>query len=205
MNWITKIIAKILYWLTGPVMRVLYPAEIIWENKQLTEACLKGNCIVFSNHNSHVDGLYFTRRLNKYHINTYVGKDWYEKKKINWLFRNLPYIPVDRKQMDTAWMLAGKEKLNALENIYIFPEGHTSAPDFFDEFKPGFLMLAKQTNASLVPIYMHDKFKVFHKVKIVIGKPVQVDLQEKGRPSIVMKKHAAFCRESVMQLSKLCN
>lgn len=184
-------------------MRLIYPMKVTWEDKKQTHEALAGPCVIFSNHNSLVDGLYLTRYLKKYKVSTYVAKDWYDKPRFNWIFRSTPYIPMERKQLDTSWMEEGKEKLNNRESIYIFPEGHLTPRDEYDEFKPGFLMLAKQTDATLIPIYLEKGFQLFRRTRVVIGKPLALDLKEKGRPSQVLKKHAETCREEVIRLSTL--
>lgn len=184
-------------------MRLIYPMKVIWEDKKLTQEALAGPCVIFSNHNSLVDGLYLTRYLKKYKVSTYVAKDWYDKPQFNWIFRSTPYIPMERKQLDTSWMEEGKEKLRNRESVYIFPEGHLTGQDEFDEFKPGFLMLAKQTDATLIPIYLEKGFRLFHRTRVVIGKPLLLDLKEKGRPSQVLKKHAETCRRQVILLGAM--
>lgn len=196
-------IAKCAFAIANVVMRVMYPPKITWEDKKATQKVLKTSCVLYSNHTSHVDGLYMTRLLGKYRVHTFVARDWYDKKKINWLFRNLPYIPIDRKEMDTSWLDLGVDKLNDGCPVYLFPEGKTSKTGELGEFKPGFLMLAKWTKASVVPICIDGNFKVFHRIHIIIGKPLELDLDEEGRPSIVLKKYAAICKEQIEKMKNV--
>lgn len=195
-------IAKLAFALANGVMRIMYPPMLTWEDKKATREILKSPCVIYSNHTSHVDGFYLTRLLGKYHVHTFVAKDWYEKKKFNWLFRNLPYIPMNRQEMDTGWLAKGLESIKNGFPIYIFPEGHTSSTGEMDEFKPGFLMLAKQADVPVVPICIDGSFGLFHRIHIIIGKPVEVDLHEDGRPSIVLKKCAVTCRDRVCKLKE---
>ena len=193
-NGILKGVARFAFWASYPILRFIFPMKIHWEDKKATQEALKKSCVVFSNHLGYVEGLYMTRLLHKYRIWTFVGKDWYEKKKINWLFRNLPYISIDRKGgMDTEWMDRTNEVMKSGASIYILPEGHTSKNGVMDEFKPGFLVLAKQTGATPVPMYISRKIKLFKLTHLVIGRPLSFDLNEKGRPSLVLKK---YCEES---------
>lgn len=204
MNVILKGIAKFLFWASYPVLRVLYPMKIHWEDKAATEKAFKGSCVVFSNHLGYVEGLFMTRLLHRYRVWTFVGKDWFEKKPINWLFRNLPYISVDRKGgMDTSWLDTTTSIMKSGASIYILPEGHTSPAGHMDEFKPGFLVLAKQTDATPVPMFISRKIKPFRLTHLVIGKPLDLDLHEKGRPSLVLKKYCEECRSVVESLEKL--
>lgn len=204
MNVILKGIAKFLFWASYPVLRALYPMKIHWEDKEATEKAFKGSCVVFSNHLGYVEGLFMTRLLHRYRVWTFVGKDWFDKKPINWLFRNLPYISIDRKGgMDTSWLDTTTEVMKRGASIYILPEGHTSPAGQMDEFKPGFLVLAKQTDATPVPMFISRKIKPFRLTHLVIGKPLDLDLHEKGRPSLVLKKYCEECRSAVESLEKL--
>ena len=204
MNVILKGIAKFLFWASYPVLRVLYPMKIHWEDKAATEKAFKESCVVFSNHLGYVEGLFMTRLLHRYRVWTFVGKDWFDKKPINWLFRNLPYISIDRKGgMDTSWLDTTTEIMKSGASIYILPEGHTSPAGQMDEFKPGFLVLAKQTDSTPVPMFISRKIKPFRLTHLVIGKPLDLDLHEKGRPSLVLKKYCEECRSAVESLEKL--
>lgn len=200
MESLKRATAKLAFAIANGVIRILYPPKLTWEDKKFTKEILKKPCVVFSNHTSHVDGFYLTRLLGKYRVHTFVARDWYDKKKLNWLFRNLPYIPMNRQEMDTSWLSMGLEKIKDGCPVYIFPEGHISKTGEMDEFKPGFLMMAKQAGIPVVPICIDGRFRLFHKMHIIIGKPVDVDLNEDGRPSIVLKKCAAACRERVCEM-----
>lgn len=202
MEPIIRVIVKIIYVIAIPVLRIIYPTKLIWENKDKSQEVLKKPCLIYSNHTGYSDGLFMTSLLTRYNVYIFVGKDWYEKKKLNWLFRNLRYIPIDRQQMDTSWIYKGVETLEAGRSIYFFPEGHTSRDGNMLDFKPGFLMLAKQSGVPLVPICIDNKMKPFHFTRIIIGEPQHPDLKEEGRPSAVLRKHAEKCKMSVLRLKK---
>ncbi len=202
MEPLIKVVVKIIYCIAIPVLRLIYPTRIIWENKEATIKVLKKPCLVYSNHTGYSDGLYMTSLLTRYNVYIFVGKDWYEKKSLNWLFRNLRYIPIDREQMDTSWIYKGVEALEKNRSIYFFPEGHTSKDGNMLEFKPGFLMLAKQSGVPIVPICIDNKMKPFHFTRIIIGTPQTPNLKEEGRPSAVLRKHAGECKLSILRLKK---
>lgn len=197
---VKAVCAKCAFAIANIVIRIIYPPKITWEDKKSTKNVLSNTCVLYSNHTSHVDGLYMTRLLGKYKVHTYVARDWYDKKKINWLFRNLPYIPIDRKDMDTSWLELGVDKLNDGCPVYLFPEGKTSKNGELGEFKPGFLMLAKKAKVPVVPICIDGEFRMFHRIHIIIGKPLKMNLNEEGRPSIVLKKYAAICKEQIEKM-----
>ena len=202
MEPIIRVVVKIIYIIAIPVLRIIYPTKLVWEDKAKSQEVLKKSCLIYSNHTGYSDGLYMTSLLTRYNVYIFVGKDWYEKKKLNWLFRNLRYIPIDRQQMDTSWIYKGVETLKMGRSIYFFPEGHTSKDGNLLDFKPGFLMLAKQSGVPLVPICIDNKMKPFHFTRIIIGAPQMPDLKEEGRPSAVLRKHALNCKKTVLLLKK---
>lgn len=205
MEIIIRGFARFIFWAAYPFLRLIYPMKIVWEDKKTTrETLLNGNCVVFSNHLGYVEGLFMTRLLKRYKVWTFVGRDWYEKKGINWLFRNTPYISIERKGgMDTSWLDNAKGVMAKGASVYVLPEGHTSPIDQMDEFKPGFLMLAKQNDSALVPMYISRKIEPFKFTTLVIGKPLIYDLHEEGRPSLVLKKYCNECRTAVDNLGIL--
>lgn len=199
-----RICVKIIYFILMvlPTLNIVYPHRVIWEDKKKTKEALKKACVVYSNHTGYSDGLFMSDCFRKYHLHTFVGKDWYEKKKLNWLFRNLRYIPIDRQQMDTSWLVKGKKILDNGESIYFFPEGHTSKDGLMLEFQPGFLMLAKKCESTLIPVCIDRKIKPFKFFRVIIGAPQELDLNAPGRPSVVLKQQAELCKKKIIKLKK---
>lgn len=202
MEWLFRGTAKIAYALSNVVVRIMFFPIVTWEDKQATKAALKEKCVIYCNHTSLYDGLYVPRILGKNNVHTFTGKDWYEKKKINWLFRNLPFIPVNRQEMDTSWLDLGVKKIEEHNPIFIFPEGRISRSRIPHDFKPGFLMLAKRADAVLIPVCVDSKYKLFHPMHIIIGAPQKLDLNEDGRPSQVLKKYCGVCRDANLALKE---
>ena len=143
MEILKRFAAKLAFAIANGVIRILYPPKVTWEDKKGNERCVekKATVLFYSNHTSHVDGFYMTRLFGKYRVHTFVARDWYDKKKINWLFRNLPYIPMNRQEMDTSWLSMGLEKMNEAARSTYSRKDNTSHTGVMDEFKPGFLML----------------------------------------------------------------
>ena len=198
---VQTVVVGFLYITVIPSLHIIYPRKVIWEDKKASKEVLKKACVIYSNHTGYSDGLFVFGLFAKYHPYTFIGKDWYEKKKLNWLFRHLRYIPIDRTQMDTSWLLKGKKVTDEGNSIYFFPEGHTSKDGLLLEFQPGFLMLAKQSNIPLVPICLDRKVDFFKPVRVIIGKPIYIDFKkEPGRPSVVLKKYAEVCKDAVIDL-----
>lgn len=199
---IETVIVKIIYFFTIPTLYLIYPHKVIWEDKKASKEAMKKPCVVYSNHTGYSDGLFMLGMFWRYGLYTFIGKDWYEKKKYNWLFRHLKYIPIDRTQMDTSWLMKGKKVIEEGNGIYFFPEGHTSKDGLMLEFQPGFLMLAKQCKLKLVPVCIDRKIEPFKPFRIIVGKPQEFDFAGEGRPSVLLKKYALECKKSIILLKK---
>ena len=203
LNWAFEaVIVWFLYIGTWPVLRILYPRRIIWEDRKASRAVMKKCCVIYSNHTGYSDGLFVFDILRRFNPYTFIGKDWYEK---NIFFHRLlmhrRYIPLDREQMDTSWLMKGKKVVDEGKSIFFFPEGHTSKDGLLLEFQPGFLMLAKQSNIPLVPICLDRKVSFFKPVRVIVGKPIYTDFKkEPGRPSVVLKKYAEVCKDTIIDL-----
>ncbi|MBO4310154.1 MAG: 1-acyl-sn-glycerol-3-phosphate acyltransferase [Lachnospiraceae bacterium] len=199
-DMVQTVTVAFLYVTVLPVLHLIYPRKMVWEDKKASKEILKQKCVIYSNHTGYSDGLFVFGLFAKYHPYTFIGKDWYEKKAINWIFSHQRFIPIDRTQMDTSWLVKGKKVTDEGSSIYFFPEGHTSKDGLMLEFQPGFLMLAKQCDTPLIPVCLDRKIEPFKLSRVIIGKPQFMDLKEEGRPSLVLKKYAAICKESVIDL-----
>ncbi len=95
------------------------------------------------------------------------------------LIRSLGAYPVDRENNDVH---AVKHTLSLLKQdrvIGIFPEGTRSQDGEVHEFHSGAAMFALRTKAHLVPAGIYGTFRPFSKVRVVIGK--ELDLSAYGQ------------------------
>lgn len=195
-----RVFVRFIYILSAAYLFIRYCPKVIYTDKKKTrEAVKKSPCIFISNHTSHNDGFFVPRMLKKYKVFTFVAKDWYEKKFAYPFFKCLDYIPMDRVNLDTEWITDGINKIKEGHSILIFPEGKTSKT-VMNEFKPGFLYLSKRTGAPVIPMCIIGEYKFLKRQKLVIGTPVDMNLKEKGRPSEVLGKYSARCKDEVQKL-----
>ena len=190
---------RFLWWTAELALRAVYHPRLRFVSDKAKEA-FKSPCILIANHRSHLDGAYLPLALRRLRPWTYVAKDWYEKKKIRWLFSNLRYMPMNRHEMDTAWLEMGEEVIGKGKSVLIFPEGklgHAAAPD---AFKPGFLMLARRTGVPVIPVAMIGPYRKFHRNTVLVGEPSVIDVTRPGRPSLLFREGAITCREELCRL-----
>lgn len=165
---------------------VAYRPKVIYENKE-TKKYIKRNPVIFiPNHVSAQDGpvCYFLFPNSA----LMVAKDWYEKKWIRFATYSRPAIPLDRHNLDTAWLRDAVAMIKAGKNVFIFPEGHTNKTGEIDEFKAGFAMLSVMTGAPVVPMYINGEYNpvIGKRLRIYVGEPKELSLEGKGMNSVYL-------------------
>lgn len=163
---------------------------------------LKSPCILIANHTCHKDGSFVPQALHRIKMHVLVTSKWYDKKMINIFFKNLRYISVNLEEMDNSWIDKAKKVIENGESVLIFPEGKLSKDGTLLEFQPGFLMLARLTDAPVIPVAISGGYRKFHRQQVLIGNRVDFDVHKAGRPSVIMKEGAAMYRQKMEDMLK---
>ncbi len=131
----------------------------------------EGKIIFCSNHVSMLDPITVaisTRRR----IYFMAKKELFEKKFFGSLLEKLGAFPVDR---DGADLSAIRNSLKILKNedaLGIFPEGTRNKNEDVDNAKPGIAMISIKGKAPIIPIYIDTQYKLFRKIRVIIGKQI---------------------------------
>ena len=94
------------------------------------------------------------------------------------LLKKLGAIPVDRGKHDMSIISTAENVLKKGEVLGIFIEGTRSKTGNFLRPKSGTTIIAKHTNAQVVPVCVtpcESKVQIFKKTKIVFGKPIEIN------------------------------
>ena len=89
------------------------------------------------------------------------------------------------------------EAIKRGESVLIFPEGKLSKDGKLSEFQPGFLMLARLTDAPVIPLAISGGYRKFHRQSVVVGSVNIFDVHAKGRPSVILREGAASCQRQL--------
>ena len=165
--------------------------------------CKYGEPVIFiGNHTSHMDGVMSAMIFDRCKAYIIVAKDWYEKKKINWYLRNNLCVPMDRFNVDTAWLRLAKDAVKGGNSIIIYPEGKTRQEEEPDEFKSGFIMLAMLTGAKIIPFATGEKYNaVFgRRQRVLVGEPMLLTEENKGMNPKYLENESERFRQAVIQL-----
>jgi len=175
--------------------------------------------IIASNHQSHLDALFFNFSL-KWEVFKRV-EIVSKKENLNGLFGFglrllcLKIISLDRKGNFWHTLDEIRNDINHNKIIFAHPEGTRSEMGELLPFKNGLALLAYQTKTPLLPVYIdgthrvlkkHALFPKPYRVKIYIGSPIQMDSylkESKGEINLkVLGKITFALRKAVLELKQ---
>jgi 1-acyl-sn-glycerol-3-phosphate acyltransferase len=111
-----------------------------------------GPVLVASNHVSGVDPLLLIAASHR-PLRFVIAREEYERWWLNWLFRAIGCIPIDRSRNPRTAFYAARRALAAGEVVALFPQGRIHA----DHLPPaplrrGIVLLSQMTGAPIVPV-----------------------------------------------------
>lgn len=157
------------------VVSVTFPLFLPTEVVGNENIPVDGPCIICSNHQSFLDPLLLAWVVRK-DIRFMAKKELFDSKLLGWLMRRLQAIPVDRGANDLNAIRASMTVLKNNEYLGIFPEGHRYTDGQLHEFQNGVSLLVTRSKAKVVPIMIHGNYRIFRKVRVVIGEPFEYSL-----------------------------
>jgi 1-acyl-sn-glycerol-3-phosphate acyltransferase len=143
-----------------------------------------GPVIFVANHTTAYDPLCLQAASKHRLIQFMMAKEYYEKKPLNWVFKWLKVIPVNRSGNDTASIRTALRSLNEGACIGMFPEGKISDDGRMNEGRQGVALLALMSKATVVPAYiqgtspyagMVNDFLLRNRVTLYFGRPIRFD------------------------------
>ncbi len=177
-----------------------YLPQVKYASREVKRLMKRSPCILIANHTAHADGYFLPQIMPIRRLHTYVTRKWYDKPKLNWMFANARYIPIDLASMDTEWLARGEAILARGESILIFPEGKLGEIGSLGEFHPGALMLAKKTGVPVIPVALYDDYHAFCRKRVLVGDPISLSLTERGRPSVLLRRESEKCRAVLAEM-----
>ena len=91
-----------------------------------------------------------------------------------WFWNKIGCFPVDRGKADVHALEVAEKHLNDGDLLLIFPEGTRNALEKGKKMKKGAAMIAVQSHSPIIPVGISGSFKLFSKIKIRIGKPMDL-------------------------------
>lgn len=173
-----RVVSKSVYW----IFKYVYGLKVIGEANY--GDVFTQRCIIGSNHMSNLDPP-IIGSVMPIAIHFLAKEELFKFKPFGWLITKFNATPVKRGVVDKRALTTINEILNKDETIVIFPEG--SRKSF--TAKPGIGMLAMNTEANILPIYLENSnhliqclFRV-KRLKLYIGKPLSKSYYENMQPN----------------------
>ncbi len=162
---------KLLHIIVHPIMRFLYRFETVGKENLPENAC-----VICANHTSNLDVIFVALALPRNCPPRFMGKaEIFKIPVLSWFLRSLKAIPVNRGAVDISTLRDAIDSLKNGESIMIFPEGTRRKEATRDGAKTGAAMIACRAKAPMLPVYVSPKKKLFRKVRVIIGNPVETE------------------------------
>ncbi len=160
---------QILRLIGKPIIYLLFLPKII--GKKNTRH--KGRAVIISNHLSMWDPLFiavvFRRQI------FWMGKiELFKNKLARIFFYAVKAFPVRRGEGDLAAIRHAFKILRSGKLFGIFPEGTRVKSNEISRFEPGTAMIALKNDAPVIPVYIKGQYKLFKRMKLIIGEPIQL-------------------------------
>lgn len=162
--------------------------------------------ILISNHKSSVDPFALAVPTKRYEIR-FIGKRELTKNKLlEWALRQLHMIPVSRHATDMAAMRACMQVLKDGNVLGIFPEGTRHQPELMQTVESGAALIALRADVPLIPAYIDGRIRPFHKTRVYLGEPMQIDdLKAQGTNSDTVKQLCERIRQTFYAMHDAAN
>lgn len=168
--------------------KILFEPEITFENEAIQSNILDEPYVIISNHSRRTsinklvgaDGAMIRYVFDNKNVCSLMAADLMEKPLFKIVVNGCDCIPVRRDAASTEWLHKCKEKLDEGVSVVIFPEGTTLKEKDIDEFKAGFVLLARMANVKVLPMAIGGVYRPFakNKLKIKVGVPMKLQIQK---------------------------
>ncbi|MBP5780112.1 MAG: 1-acyl-sn-glycerol-3-phosphate acyltransferase [Clostridia bacterium] len=159
--WFLRIICRIIF-------KIFVPVTVLNKEKMPSE----GACVVAPNHETMMDMFMIGYKIKR-KIKWMAKQELFKFKPFGWLIKKCGAYPVKRDNHDVGGANHTVNLLKSGEAVGIFPQGTRSKGRGLALVpKPGFIRLALDTDAKIVPIAIWGKIRIFGRVYVKFGDPV---------------------------------
>lgn len=182
--------------------KTFYSIEIIGEENKI-KAAQNGGYIICSNHLNYLDAaaiVVFSKEKVRFIAKYDLGKIGI----LRWLEHLFDVIPIKRNVQDLEAM---KRCIKALKNdeiLAIFPEGTRKGMEKNKKVKNGAAFMAIRTGKQVVPVGVSGSFKLFSKIYINYGEPLDMSKYKiKGQEKENQEKATKEIMDNIVMLTNI--
>ena len=110
-------------------------------------------------------------------------KELFQNKLLAFLLSKLNVFPIDREGSDLAAMKKALRLLKEEKVLGLFPEGTRVEKFDPNNAKSGVALISYKSKSPILPVYIESNYKLFNKVNIIIGEPIDLEEKIDGKPS----------------------
>ena len=162
-----------IYYLVNLVAGILHPVTIIGR-----ENLPEHGALLCPNHNSNWDPVLVALKVPvNYRLHIMAKEELFRYPVVSWLIRVGGAFPVNRGGADIQAVKTAMQSIRDGQNLLIFPEGTVirdgigKADGLPAHAHSGAAMIGVRAGAVFVPVFLDGKKRLFHKTRIIIGKP----------------------------------
>lgn len=191
-----------IYYLVGFITNILHPTSV-----EGMENLPKNGVLLCPNHSSNWDPVLVVLKLPvNYRVHIMAKEELFKNPVLSWILRKVGAFPVSRGHNDINTVRTAMQAIKDGDNLLIFPEGTVvrNGIGYVDGLpahaKAGVAMIGVRTGATLVPVFVDGEKKLFHRTRIIFGKPYEPHYTGRRGTSEEMQKIADDILEAAYAL-----
>lgn len=164
-----------IYYLVGFIAGILHPVTV-----EGMDRLPPGGALLCPNHSSDWDPVLVALKLPvNYRLHIMAKEELFRNPVLGWILRKVGAFPVSRGSNDIQSVKTAMQVIKSGDNLLMFPEGTTirGGVGYADGLPAhahgGVAMIGIRTGATLVPVFVDGEKKLFHRTRIIFGKPYQ--------------------------------
>ena len=164
---------NLIYTVALLISRLLHPVSV-----EGLENLPRHGALLIANHSSNWDPILLATALPRdYRLRVMAKEELFRYPVVSWLIRVGGAFPVNRGGADIQAVKTAMQSIRDGQNLLIFPEGTVirdgigKADGLPAHAHSGAAMIGVRTGAVFVPVFLDGKKRLFHKTRIIIGKP----------------------------------
>ncbi len=178
------------------IFKVLYRFEVTGKDNIPTE----GRIIICANHSSLLDPIVLAIICPR-PISFMAKKELFKSKTLSYILNKLNAFPVDRHDSDLTAIKTALRVLKNNEILGIFPEGTRVKEIDLNNAKPGIALLSVKSQSSILPVYIQSNYKIFNKIKITFGEPI--DFSDSYKKKLTTEEYRVLSQDILKSIYSL--
>lgn len=135
---------------------------------------LSKNYVFVANHVSSKDAMWIWTNIPNLAI--MAKEELFKFKPLGAILKSLGVFPIARGKKDFGHVYQAVKIIKSNKNLLIFPEGTRRAREKGVRAKNGAAYIAATSGVQVVPIHITEKVRLFSKIRIVYGTPIDLNI-----------------------------